>query len=58
MPTFVLLTNFTDQGVRNIKNTIGRAEAFQDMARKSGAKGAVLDHGPLRCRRRVRDGGR
>jgi uncharacterized protein with GYD domain len=36
MPSFVLLTNFTDQGVRNIKNTIGRAEAFQDMARKSG----------------------
>jgi len=32
MPTFVLLTNFTDQGVHDIKDTIGRAEAFQDMA--------------------------
>ena len=36
MPTFVLLANFTDQGVRNFKDTIGRAEAFQDMTKKSG----------------------
>lgn len=36
MPTFVLLANFTDQGIRNIKDTVGRAEAFQDMAAKSG----------------------
>ncbi len=36
MPTFVLLANFTDQGIRNIKDTVIRAEAFQEMARKSG----------------------
>ena len=60
MPSFVLLQNFTDQGARNIKDTIGRAEAFQDMAKKSGgyAERALLDYGPLRCRRRVRGGGR
>ena len=36
MPTFVLLANFTDQGVRNIKDTISRAEAFKEMAKRSG----------------------
>jgi uncharacterized protein with GYD domain len=36
MPSFVLLTHFTEQGVRNINDTIGRAEAFQTMAEKSG----------------------
>jgi uncharacterized protein with GYD domain len=36
MPTFVLLANFTDQGIRNIKDTINRAEAFKEMAKKSG----------------------
>ena len=36
MPTFVVLAAFTDQGIRSVKETIGRAEAFKDMARKSG----------------------
>jgi uncharacterized protein with GYD domain len=36
MATFVLLVNFTDQGIRNIKDTIDRAKAFQGMAKKSG----------------------
>lgn len=36
MPTFVLLANFTDQGVRNIKDTVSRAEAFKEMAKRSG----------------------
>jgi uncharacterized protein with GYD domain len=36
MPKYVLLANFTDQGIRNIRGTIGRAEAFQAMAEKSG----------------------
>ena len=36
MPTFVLLANFTDQGVRNIKDTISRTEAFKEMAKRSG----------------------
>jgi uncharacterized protein with GYD domain len=36
MPSYVLLANFTDQGMRNIKDTISRAEAFQAMAKRSG----------------------
>jgi uncharacterized protein with GYD domain len=34
--TYFLLVHFTDQGIRNIKDTIGRAEAFEQMAKKSG----------------------
>jgi uncharacterized protein with GYD domain len=36
MATFILLANFTDQGIRNVKETISRAEAFKEMAKKSG----------------------
>jgi uncharacterized protein with GYD domain len=36
MATFVVLASFTDQGLRNVKETIGRAEAFKEMAKKSG----------------------
>jgi len=36
MATFVVLAGFTDQGIRNVKETISRAEAFKEMARKSG----------------------
>ena len=36
MTTYFLLVHFTDQGIRDIKDTIGRAEAFQHMAKKSG----------------------
>jgi uncharacterized protein with GYD domain len=36
MATFILLASFTDQGIRNIKETINRAEAFKEMAKKSG----------------------
>ena len=36
MVTFVVLAGFTDQGIRNVKETIGRAEAFKEMAKKSG----------------------
>ncbi|HVQ10747.1 MAG TPA: GYD domain-containing protein, partial [Methyloceanibacter sp.] len=36
MTTYFLLVNFTDQGIRDIKDTIGRAEAFEQMAKKSG----------------------
>jgi hypothetical protein len=37
MSTFIVLASFTDQGIRNVKETIGRAEAFKEMAKKSGA---------------------
>jgi uncharacterized protein with GYD domain len=36
MAPFIVLANFTDQGIRNVKETIRRAEAFKAMAKKSG----------------------
>jgi uncharacterized protein with GYD domain len=36
MTTYVLLANFTDQGIRNVKDTVDRAEAVKEMAKKSG----------------------
>ena len=37
MATYILLMNFTDQGIRKIKDTPKRADAFKDMAKKCGA---------------------
>ncbi len=42
MQTYIFLVNFTDQGMRNIKDTIKRAHAYEDMAKKSGAVLKVL----------------
>ena len=39
MPTYITLANFTDQGVRNAKDTLKRAEAFKDLANKHGVTG-------------------
>ena len=36
MAQFVVLAGFTDQGIRNVKETVSRAEAFKEMAKKSG----------------------
>src|SRR4029453_4491419 len=36
MAPFIVLATFHDQGIRNVKETIGRAEAFKAMAKKSG----------------------
>ena len=36
MPTYIVLGNFTEQGIRNVKDTAKRAEAVRDMARKLG----------------------
>lgn len=36
MATFVVLAGFTDQGIRNVKETISRADAFKEMASKTG----------------------
>ena len=36
MAIYVTLVNFTDQGVRNVKDTPKRAEAFKAMAKKHG----------------------
>ena len=37
MATFIVLGNFTDQGIRNVKETTKRAEAFKAAAKKVGA---------------------
>jgi uncharacterized protein with GYD domain len=37
MATFVVLGCFTDQGIRSVKDTAKRAEAFQQTAKKIGA---------------------
>jgi len=37
MATYVVLGNFTDQGIRNIKDTTKRADAFKELAKASGA---------------------
>jgi uncharacterized protein with GYD domain len=37
MATYITLASFTDQGVRNAKDSVKRAEAFKDMAKKHGA---------------------
>ncbi len=37
MATFVVLASFSDQGVKNVKQTIERADAFKQMATKAGA---------------------
>ena len=36
MATYIILANFTDQGVRNVKDTTKRAEAIKEMAKKLG----------------------
>jgi uncharacterized protein with GYD domain len=38
MGTYIALSNFTDQGVRDVKNTTKRADAVQAAAKKFGAK--------------------
>jgi uncharacterized protein with GYD domain len=36
MPTYIILANFTDQGIRNVKQTSKRADAFKKEAEKRG----------------------
>ncbi len=38
MPTYVSLLNFTDQGIRTIKETLSRAERAAEIAQKHGAR--------------------
>jgi uncharacterized protein with GYD domain len=37
MAMYVVLASFTDQGIKNVKETVARAEAFKELARKAGA---------------------
>ncbi len=38
MATFITLLNFSDQGIRNVKDSPDRVGAFQAMAEKAGVK--------------------
>ena len=38
MATYIMLANFTDQGIRTVKETPKRAEAFGQLCEKVGAK--------------------
>jgi uncharacterized protein with GYD domain len=38
MPTYVVLLNFTDQGIRNIKESPKREDAFREMCEKVDAR--------------------
>ena len=38
MHTYVWLVRFTDQGIRNVKETTKRAKSFKEMAEKKGVK--------------------
>jgi uncharacterized protein with GYD domain len=38
MPTYITMLNWTEQGIRNYKDTAKRAEAFGAAAQKLGAK--------------------
>jgi uncharacterized protein with GYD domain len=42
MPTYVTLINFTDQGIRTVKETLDRAERAAEMAQKHGARLELL----------------
>lgn len=36
MPTFIILGNFTDQGVKTVKDSVKRSDAIRDMGKKFG----------------------
>ena len=38
MATYIALSSFTDQGIRNVKDSTKRADAVRDSAAKFGAK--------------------
>jgi uncharacterized protein with GYD domain len=37
MPTYVVLMNWTDQGIRNVRDTVNRREQADALAQKHGA---------------------
>ena len=42
MVTYIALSNFTDQGIRTVKDTTKRAEAVKEAAKKFGATMAQI----------------
>ena len=42
MPNYVILVNWTDQGIKNVKDSARRAEAFETAIEKIGGKSIGL----------------
>ena len=42
MPHYIILFNFTDQGIRNVKDTIKRSKAFKGTLEQAGTKDVGL----------------
>ena len=38
MPTYITLLSFTEQGIRNVRDTTKRAKAFREMASQQGVQ--------------------
>ena len=42
MPNYVILVNWTDQGIKNVKDSVRRSEAFETAIEKAGGKSIGL----------------
>ncbi len=42
MPNYVVLVNWTDQGIRNVKDSPKRAEAYMKLVEQSGGKSQLF----------------
>jgi uncharacterized protein with GYD domain len=42
MPAYVTLINWTDQGIKNFRDTVRRAEDFRNLVEKSGGRAREL----------------
>ena len=42
MPNYVILVNWTDQGIKNVKDSVRRAEGFETAIEKAGGKSIGL----------------
>jgi uncharacterized protein with GYD domain len=42
MPTYVFLANFTDQGIKNFRDTVRRAEDFRGVVEQRGGQVRLL----------------
>jgi uncharacterized protein with GYD domain len=38
MPNYIVLVNWTDQGIKNVKDTVKRAKSFESAIEKAGGK--------------------
>lgn len=38
MATFILLVNWTDQGIRSVRETVGHETAFEELVQKMGGQ--------------------